>query len=212
MNIEQRLQYQNSEYIIIHSEQEFMIHPAALRIIPLNTAALQCSFQSSFQIIDYRLCLDKLLVGNHNAVNIGGTGIEKYAQQHEFPLLPIAYNGTILIASKPVREYMIKGEKAPACFSYEKSYELVFENGILITSIDHSRAMLRIRKNLELGLRNLNKSRDLHCIKRFMNSRFVGNYKPFRFGFSRMDYIKEMKKDNSSIEPLEQQEPLIKIS
>jgi hypothetical protein len=115
-------------------------------------------------------------------------------RQYTFDNCTVSYNGAILIGSKPVKEYAMKGEN-PTCFSYQNVMELIFEDGILITSVDHSKKMLRIRKNIELGLRNLTVNRDIRCIRRFMNSSFIGDYKTFRLIGSRMRYLKELKKD-----------------
>jgi hypothetical protein len=161
---------------------------------------MQYSFQSSFEVKEYKLFLDRIVVGSHDLGHQNGMGIERSSQLHEFDALPVPYNGAVLIGTNPVKEYYIKGEKKLACFSYQRVYELIFEKGILITSVDQSRAMLRIRRNLELEQRDLNRSRDLRCILRFMNSSFIGDYKPFRFKFRRAGYIKEMKRDYQGLE------------
>ena len=196
MNLEQKLDYQNIEFNILAVEQEFIIHPIALGYLPYSSASLQCPFYSRFTIKDYQLFLSKIDVGTNESTNLGGAWIEDYIQRHSFDEFKVAYNGAILIGANPIKEYYMKGD-VPSYFSYQRVIELVFENGILITTVDQSKAMLRIRKNIELGLRSLHKNRDKNCITRFMNAAFVGDYKPFRFQYNRMNYIKDMKKDYS---------------
>ncbi|MDF2906665.1 MAG: hypothetical protein K0R34_1986 [Herbinix sp.] len=197
MKLEQKLDYQNIEFNILAVEQEYIVHPIALGYIPYSSASLQCSFSSRFTIKDYRLLLCEIEVGSNEAMNFGGARIEDNLQKHSLGEFPVSYNGVILIGANPVKEYYMKGD-SPSYFSYQTVIELVFENGVLTTTIDQSKAMLRIRKNLELGLRSLNKKRDKNCISRFMNAIFVGEYKSFRFQYNRMNYIKEMKKDYSA--------------
>lgn len=198
MNLEQKLDYHNIEFSILATEQEFIIHPIALGYLPFSSASLQCPFSSRFMIKEFRLFLSKIDVGTNESMNLGGAWIEDYIQKHTFEEFPVAYNGAILIGANPIKEYHRKGDIS-SYFSYQKVIELVFENGVLITTVDQSKAMLRIRKNLELGLRSYNKKRDKNCINRFMNATFVGDYKPFRFQYNRMNYIKEMKKEYSII-------------
>jgi hypothetical protein len=184
MNLEQQLIYSNKEYIIISTEQEFIIHPTAIGLLPMTKTSLQCSFSTLFHILDFQLMLDNLVLNNQEAE-------ERY---YEFDHCKVSYNGAILIGADLVKEYYQKSGKL-SCFSYQKVFELVFEDGILITAIDQSKAMSRIRKNLELGLRSLSKSRDLQCINRFISSSFVGDYKVFRIPHSRVKYLKGMKND-----------------
>ena len=196
--MEHKLIYQNTEYKILEVEQEYIVHPIAFGFLPYTTASMQCSFTCEFTLKDYRLLLNRLIIGNNEAVNLGGVRQEGYAQNHEFNELKTAYNGVILIGANPIKEYYLKPD-ALAHFSYQKVIELVFEDGLLITTVDQSKAMLRVRKNLELKLRNLTNSRDVRCINRFMNSVFIGDYKPFHFSYNRMNYVKDMKKDYTSL-------------
>lgn len=194
MNIVQQILYLNKSYKILFAEQEFIVHPAAFGYLPISTASAQCSFTSSFYLEDYHLILNNLIVGNGENINMGGARIEAYEAQHTFKNFPIAYNGAILIGADIVKEYYDKDNRL-SCFSYKSVYELIFEGGVLVTTIDQSKAMLRIRKNLELGLRSLSKGRDVWCIKRFVASSFVGDYATFRWNRKRINYLKDMKKD-----------------
>ncbi|MDF2943743.1 MAG: hypothetical protein K0S01_2601 [Herbinix sp.] len=194
MIMDQQLLFLDKNYKILCAEQEFIIHPAVFGLVPLAAASLQCSFTSTFQIKDYRLILDELILGTGDLINYG----MKIAANEQQPIvqnLSVSYNGAILVGADLVKEYYMKGNLT--CFSYQRVVELIFEDGVLITTIDHSKAMSRIRKNIELGLRSLYKSRDARLIKHFINNSFVGDYKTFLFDNSRLKYIKEMKKDYS---------------
>jgi hypothetical protein len=192
MFIDQQLQYLNNNYKILCAEQEFIIHPAVFGLVPLSAASLQCSFTSTFQIKNYRLILDELTLGTGEFMNYG-VKAESFEQRSICQDISTSYNGAILVGSDLIKEYYMKGNLI--CFSYQSVLELIFEDGVLITTIDHSKAMSRIRKNIELGLRSLYNSRDARCIKHFIYNCFVGDYKNFKFDHNRLKYVKEMKKD-----------------
>lgn len=88
--------------------------------------------------------------------------------------LEMDYSGAILLGFDKVYNY---DENVVNCYDYKEVCELVFLNGRLVTTIDHTRGMRRIRKNLDLGLRDLKKKRDRKCIRKFIQSCLVGNYK-----------------------------------
>lgn len=193
MILEQEIIYFDKKYHILNAEQEFIVHPAAFGLLPLTKVSLQSPFTCEFHIEDYRLIMDRLTIVNDTAGNAGMGKMEENDMECEMNDCQIPYTGAILIGSRPVREYYRKDGKL-ACFSYQNVFELVFEEGILKTTIDQSKAMLRIRKNIELKFRSLNSSRDLRCIKHFMNTSFIGDYKTFILPYNRMKYLKEMKK------------------
>jgi len=178
---EQKIIYKDKEYKIIAAEQEFIIHPAALGILPLAKASMTCNFSAEYYLDGYKLYLDRIKLLDD-------------ASEKEYVLnnCRLYYNGSILIAADMVNEFYVRGNN-PACFSYQNVKELIFNDGILVTGIDQNRAMYRIRKNLELGLRRLSNNKDIKCINRFLDSTFVGDYRPFRLAFSRHRYIKRMK-------------------
>ena len=178
---QQKLTIKDKEYNIIAAEQEFIIHPVALGLLPVDNSSISCDFSASFYLDGYNLYLEKISLKSDNT-----------NKEYQANNCRIYFTGSILIASDMVKEYHID-EGSPACFSYQTSKELIFDNGVLVTSIDQSRAMHRIRKNLQLGLRSLGSSKDLKCIKRFLNSAFVGDYKPFKLAYNRHKYIKKMK-------------------
>jgi len=192
MNFDQTIIYQNIKYNVLYAEQEFIIHPGALGLLPISKPSLQHPFTGNFLVKDdYRLVLLTIVMSDFNASYIVTENPEDNIKAYQFPNITILYNGSVLIGTNLIKEYIIKGK--PACFSYKNVYELVFEDGILITTIDQSKAMSRVRQNLELGLRSLLKLRDVLCIRHFINIRLVGDYFPITTTHMRMAYLKEMK-------------------
>lgn len=185
MDIKQQINYMGKQYEIIKAEQNFIIHPAAFGLLPAVKASLKSPFSSEFHIENYRLMLDNI------ALTRDGAEEEIHFQPEE---CKVSYSGAFLIAANPIREYYLKDGKL-ACYSYQNVLELVFEDGMLITTVDQSKAMLRIRKNIDMGFRSLNVKRDLKCINRFMNSSLVGDYESIKFTLNRFKYLKDMCKN-----------------
>lgn len=183
----------NKNYKIINTEHEFIVHPAALGILPMTAEALQRSFACSYLMKDYCMFLDKLIIYNESIAEPCKESEDSKSVAYAFMDQHIAYSGTILIGDLLLKDYSLKGCKT-AYFSYESVFELVFDDGNLITTIDHSKSMLRIRKNIDLKLRSLSNKRDVRCIARFMNSSFIGEYKPYPTYKKRLHYLEEMKK------------------
>ncbi|HWT26994.1 MAG TPA: hypothetical protein VN131_03570 [Mobilitalea sp.] len=190
--MEQQLKYLGKDYNIISAEQEFIIHPAALDRLPVTNDSLKQLFSCTYHVDDFRLMLDTLTVYS-TASNLY-TNDKKAEETYSFHNLTVSYNGAILIGACMSKEFLWKGFNT-ACFSYMYVYELIFEDGILITTIDQSKAILRIRKNIELGYRSVANHSDVKIISRFMNSSFIGDYKPLSSDRKRVHYLKEMQRD-----------------
>ena len=197
MNIQQQLLYLDKSYTIISAEHEFVIHPIAFDILPLTLSSAECSFASSFQVINNCLLLKSLSIFKDETTSFTAEPADMIEEPYIFHDKPISYSGTILIGDVPIKEYIMKEyimkESRTTIFSYKSVYELIFEDGNLITTIDHSKAMLRIRKNIELGLRSLTNKWDVRCIFHFMKSTFIGDYRTFSSAKKRLKYLKEMK-------------------
>lgn len=96
--------------------------------------------------------------------------------------MPVYFRGGIVIGKG--LENTFHFEENYPCYCYETVIELIFNEGKLITTIDHSKAMDRIRKNIEKGLRNLDNEIDLASINKFLRKSFVKKY-PGNFKFNR---------------------------
>lgn len=139
---------------------------------------------ASYDLLEYKLTLEDLILDKHllkdNEMFCGKEPTldmvngNKVFEKLQYPL---TYTGGIIIA-KDLVETFHYGESLSEypCYCYQTVYELIFEQGILIMSIDHSKAMLRIRKNVERGLRSLRNQKDIRCIQNFLNETFCKNY------------------------------------
>lgn len=116
--------------------------------------------------------------------------------------IPLLYTGGMIAGKGYLKEYdkgmICSGRYYEPVYCYETLVELIFQDGRLVTEIDHSKAMRRIRKNLDLGLRSLEKERDVKCIRHFIGTSFIGDYehpgknkKKKRFRIN--NYIKKLR-------------------
>ena len=63
----------------------------------------------------------------------------------------------------------------------------------MITTIDHSKAMLRVRKNIDKGYRDLGKFRDRKCIDQFIRTSLLGTYRKTHSLRKKMKCLDRMK-------------------
>lgn len=186
MEQKKQINFHNKLFSILSVEQEYIIHPVVFEPEEITEESLNIGFSCEFSIQSNRLMLDFMMKTPEGAGSEEETGEGAILKS-----IPALYNGAILIGGEPVKEYLLM-ENRLQYFSYKQVYELVFNKGDLVTTIDHSKAMLRIRKNLELGLRSLTVKRDARCIKRFINSSFIGDYRPLS-NKKKLKYLKELK-------------------
>lgn len=200
-SLEQQINFHDEKYNIISAEQGYIVHPAVLGLLPLTSDTLNCSFQCFFSMENYQLYLDEIYLDDKKKLQESYLTSVSKGEGAISRRLPVFYNGAILIGRNPLKEYMLWGKELP-CFSFKSVYELVFNKGILETTIDHSRDMLRIRKNLELGLRSLGVKRDLRCIKHFLNSSFVGDYRPY-MTYEEQNWFSDFLRSNKRLKYLD---------
>lgn len=185
MNLHTQIEVKGKSYLVKECENSYMIHPRAFGIAPVWKDDSEFDYWFDLVVEDYKISLRSMWVQVDCALpRIDGVaprpllrdGKEGYV--YEGLHLPLLYSGAVLITNSLLKtEKHEEVEENPAIYCYRNTYEYIFENGILVTSVDHSRDMLRIRKNLDLGYRSLDKKRDVKCIQRFLKSSFVGNYK-----------------------------------
>lgn len=182
MNFKDTILISDVNYDILYSEHE-IIQPEYFNIAPTWSDDTTFAFISQYNLEDYQLYLKNLIVSNDRGYpEINGIDPKPYcieqdmdAVQYNDIMEAVEYTGAMVIGTHIVKNYS-ENDDIP-CYSYKCVKELVFLDGKLITTIDHSKAMLRVRKNLDLGLRSLNKKSDVKCIQRFIMSSFSGNYK-----------------------------------
>lgn len=182
MNIRESIIISDLTYEILYSEHE-IFQPENFHISPTWSDDKEFICINQFNLDNYQLYLKNLIVSSDRVYpEINGVCPEPYnleqgknAVQYSGIMEVVEYTGSMIIATQLVKKYTDSSDDP--CFSYKIVKELVFREGKLVTTIDHSKAMIRIRKNLDLGLRSLDKKRDIKCIQRFIMSSFAGNYK-----------------------------------
>lgn len=174
--------YKEEEYELLLQEKEGMFHPEVFGMAPIWMQSKEFSYMSTYEIKEYQLYLDSFMVHtdssypviqNVEAIMTEEENGKNYACYQNLSY-QLNYTGAIVIAREFVKDYEIE-DNFP-CFCYAHVIELIFEKGILVTTIAHDKAMVRIRKNLERGLRTLRKAKDARCIRKFIKSSFVGKY------------------------------------
>lgn len=194
-------------FFILKCELKEIYKPDIFGISPIWSDDQTFEYNSTFEIKDYQLYLKDLIITSDRGYKVingiepeyifSEKGIE--TARYTNVSFPIKFTGAVIIVNTVVKNYGT-GEEIP-CFGYKTVREFIFQDGKLVTTIDHSKAMLRIRKNLDLGLRNLDKTRDVECIKHFIKTSFVGDYEhPDRMSKTSlkkklqfMTYIQKMK-------------------
>lgn len=182
----------NISFLILKCEKKVIFDPYQLGISPIWSDDTNFKYSCIFEIKDYQLCLKKLVLTSDRVYSdIYGVkpniiSVENGVETVEYHglMLPVRFTGAILIGDTLLKNYG-KDENEIPCYSYKTVRELIFQEGRLVTTIDHTKAMLRVRKNLDLGLRDINKKRDEKCINRFLKTSFVGDYDTFNKGFLR---------------------------
>lgn len=160
--------YQKEEYQLFLSEYDLL--PKEEERGYFNTQEAEQKEQVTFKEADYRLFLEK----KSNC----------FLTQEA-----IKYSGGILIVKGLLEEYRDYEDM----FSYETVLELIFKDGCLITTVDHSKAVLRIRRNLERGLRNMNNSKDRRCIQKFMHRTVICDYRQSRYAYGKKKLFKNLQ-------------------
>lgn len=156
--------YHEQSFSVMMIEKGELFCPWKLGLLSQEQKKEELLIRGSYRIEDFVLYLE---------------GFEAYSKQKELIVkkenlhIPLSYNGSVLLVRELLERYM---EYKPL-YGYKKLIELIFDHGKLTTAIDHSRAMYRIRRNLEAGLRDMTNPKDARCILSFIDDLFVGKYK-----------------------------------
>lgn len=173
---------ENIPFLILKCEKKEMFDPNHLGISPIWSDDMNFRYSSIYEIKEYQLYLKNLILTSDRVYPIIGgvepkllsseNGVETV--EYDEIMVPVKFTGAVIIGGTFLKSYGAEDEIP--CYSYKTVRELIFQEGKVVTTIDHSKAMLRIRKNLDLGLRDLNKKRDVNCIRYFLKTSFVGDY------------------------------------
>lgn len=177
----QEFLYKEEAFKVLLTEKNSVLFPEIQKLLP-EECSIWDNCIGTYQVEDYILELISLKVPYkigypmvHDMAPVKFVG-EQDADYMEYGNLaePLSYSGGIILAKEFVKDY--GNEEEYPCYCYKKVLELIFENGTLVTSIDHSKDMVRIRKNIEKGFRNIHNRKDARCIRRFIRTSFVQNY------------------------------------
>lgn len=200
-------------YVVLKCEDSPYL-PADLKISPTWEKDKQFQYSGNMEVEDYKLYLKDLSVFCDRGFPEIGNVAPKLTEIsygitnacYEDIHVPLIYTGGMIIGRGYLKDYdkgmICSGRYYEPVYCYETLLELIFQDGRLVTEIDHSKAMKRIRKNLELELRSLDKERDVKCIRHFINTSFVGDYehpgKNKKKKLFRMNvYIKKLRRSNN---------------
>lgn len=183
MEKEEKFIYKGEVYTLLLKEGEYIFNPVLFGLSPIWKQTTEYEYVGTYLVEEYKLKLQDFIIHSDHSYpiiqNIApvpiNSGDEKTYVSYQGLMYPIFYSGAVVIGREFIESYDY--EKDFPCFCYRHVVELIFENGNLVTTIEHDKAMDRIRKNIEKGLRNLNKGKDARCIKTFMRSSFVGKYR-----------------------------------
>lgn len=203
MNTNDTFILEGKSYHLIQTEHEIEI-PQRVLVTPIWEKDREGSNSYIYEVMERQLYLKDMIVSSDRGFPVINDVIPQsvYSENkmdialYENLNERLTFSGCILIGSEYSEKYSSKYDLP--YYQYARVYELIFEDGKHITTIDHSKAMLRIRKNLDLGLRTMEKERDRKCIKHFLKTSFVGDYwhpgrkKIFKLQ-NILDYIKKVR-------------------
>lgn len=172
--------FHGKEYAVIMVEHENIIADKEICQNLLGLNFIHINYKCCFEVKQYRLFLTNCEVVCNHGYRAILQKIEETDNSNGYLssnlMISNAYTGSVLLGRDvTVREGQMNGSELP-CYCYKEVIELLFSQGVLVTSIDHSKAMRRIRINLNWGYRSLRKKKDVKCIKKFLMDSFAGNY------------------------------------
>lgn len=196
MSLKDMVLYKNEEYILYIHEGNAVFHPSIFDVIKVWSTS-EFDYESKLIIDEFTLKVDSFKVradGSYPDIkDISPVQVKQpdgeYYMEYQDIKANLDYTGAAVIVNGFICDYGYDANLPLYC--YQKVIELVFNNGVLITTIDHSRAMLKIRKNIDAGFRTPKIKKDDRCINGFIKSSLVGDYPKKKI---RKDKFKWLKK------------------
>jgi hypothetical protein len=196
MKLFEELVYKEEKYSLILSEEDEIFLPSLFSLKRIWSNFSELDYIATYTIDNYKLLLQSIIVPDNESspiirgvkpLKLKSDSFNQDYLEYQSLLEPLSYSGGIVIAKDILWN---SEEEICPCYCYQSVIELIFVNGTLVTSIDHSKAMIKIRKNIDKGLRDIHKKRDAKCINRFIKDSLVGEYaQSFR-----CSKIKQLKK------------------
>lgn len=194
-----RLYLDGKVWDVLLNEYEDIFALEDYNVLPIWSDDEQFFSYGTYELKNYELSIKHFVVSTDREYpDINGVKPDIFYSAKNFSTgeyedinLPLKFTGAIVIGNELIHDY---DNGKLLCYNYKHVCELIFLNGKLVTTINHNRAMRRIRKNLDMGLRSLGKKRDRKCINKFIKTSFVGNYdKPFKKPNKVLDKISFLK-------------------
>jgi hypothetical protein len=207
MDIRDRIILDGLDYQILYCEYDNIFHPEIFDIKPTWENDANFMYYCNYELVDFQLLLRDFTVScDRGYPEVNGVKPEYCLSDSELDVVvyknimeSISFTGAMIIGDSIVKNY--GNDVVTPCYCYKSVRELIFLNGKLITSIDHSKAMVRVRRNIELGLRNPEKKRDVKCINHFLKSSFAGDYEHPR----RRRYVRSKPSIKKSLQSIKNQ-------
>lgn len=185
INMKSEMIFHDQEYEVIMIESENVIMEKEINQDILGMEHTNLNYHCCFEVKEYRLYLRsceiicshgyRVVLQESSQGNIDSN--DRIVQGSSELMISNTYTGSIVLGRGLISAEYLSHFNAYPCYGYEEVIELIFSQGILVTTINHSRAMKRVRMNLDCGYRTLDKKKDVRCIQKFLRDSFVGDYK-----------------------------------
>lgn len=155
-----KFMFRGSNYSIVAISTPMRFNPADFGIIPMGICtACWAGYWCEYDISEKGIVLKNLYINakddNYPAIN----GVEamgdgerdfKYMGHHLYKdiQIPMKYTGKILVGKDFLREYYIHMGYQHA-WAYQTLVEFIFEDGILLDTVDHSQIAEKIREEMK---------------------------------------------------------------
>ncbi len=159
----EELIYNKKKYEIVMTEEKTLFDAFSLGLLPKERKNETVIIRGTYQIEEFVLYLKEFTVCYPGTNEI----VKKENLQ-----IPLSYCGGLVIVDDMLEEYK---DYSPL-YGYQELLELIFEDGQLVMTANHSRAMYRVRRTLESGLKDMSNYQDAKRIERFVRHQFVQKY------------------------------------
>lgn len=155
--ISDQIFYCNENYSIVAIENEWSFTPQSYGLKPVATStACYRGYYTKYSVIDDYLLLNQLNIGLNETKLPPFNGVvarkSKYFKLNSFyeysdVNLPINYSGGLIVGFDFLREFYVH-MRFHRAHCYKQVYELIFDKGKLIESINHNKSMEEVRNNI----------------------------------------------------------------
>ena len=151
--------YEGTEFAIAGINGSGLFDPLAYDIRPIAPSTANWrGYVASYEVRGERLHLDRLTIGKDSrdiplpALFGVSPDLTDFDAEYEFDEAPMDFSGGLLLGDEFVHELYVHMGFHPA-WKYRRVMELIFENGALLRSHDHSERIAEIRGEIVRGTR-----------------------------------------------------------